>query len=53
MLHTLPSALESFEALLLSPQRLLFLLTLLALVKVLDDDSDEHVQHKEANKQQK
>ena len=33
---------------------LLFLfLTLAALVKVLDDDTDEHVQHKEGDEQQK
>ena len=52
MFHTFPLARESFHARVLSSYSFLFLLTLLALVKVLDDDSHEHVQHEETDEQQ-
>jgi len=52
MVHTLPLALESFQSRGLSSYFFLLLLTLLALVKVLNDDANEHVEHEEADEQQ-
>jgi len=51
-MRTFPSELESFESCGLSSQLLLVLLSLLALVEVLDDDADEHVEDEETDEKQ-